>query len=190
MNSVLVLSGACGSGKSTIARLLAEQHGWFRVSEDDVWESVFQNDRDRIGTTEHLRRRAVVRMKVVGSVGEAVITSNVVVDATVHDTDPTSVREYQTMFQAAGVPWQIRVLHPRLEVVVERDAMRSVRTLGAERVERLWRKFSGGLLDSRVFLDSSEEGPQDTASRVLKSLSRGLPTVRDSRDRLAQDGVR
>lgn len=189
MNRVLVLSGACGSGKSTIAQLLAEDHGWLRVSEDDVWKRQFQNDRGRIGTDEHRRKRVSVRREVVDTVCGALGQAEVVIDATVHDTDPSSVREYEELFDSSGVSWQIRVLHPELEVVIERDATRNGLTLGAHRVERLWRKFSGQLFDPRVFLDTSVEEPRETAQRVLASLAMKLPTSIGPSGKLAAKDV-
>ena len=50
MATVLILTGTCGSGKSTVARLLAERHGWTRLSEDDVWRARFHRDRGEPGS--------------------------------------------------------------------------------------------------------------------------------------------
>src|SRR5690348_6643254 len=35
---VLLLTGTCGSGKTTVAALLAKRHGWVHVSEDEIWQ--------------------------------------------------------------------------------------------------------------------------------------------------------
>lgn len=108
MNRVLVLSGTCGSGKSTIARLLSDEHGWTRLGEDDVWR--------------------------------------------------------------VGVGWELRVLHPRLEVAIERDATREGWSAGAAGVEELWRKFSGRTFGAAAFIDTSDDLPRASVRKVLATL--------------------
>ena len=58
--NVVVSTGTCGSGKSTVARLLALRAGWGRVSEDEIWPRRFGKDRGAFGTPEHRLKRAVV----------------------------------------------------------------------------------------------------------------------------------
>lgn len=178
MNRVLVLSGTCGSGKSTIAQLLADEHGWTRLSEDLVWRRRFHKNRGVFGSAEHRRKRRAVRRELLTDVRMAAEEADVVVDATVHEADPSSLAEYAALLAAAGLPWQLRVLHPRLEVAIERDAMRPGWHAGAARVEDLWRKFSGRLFDPRLFIDSSGDEPRETTRRVLSSLSTELPPTR------------
>ena len=172
MNRVLVLTGTCGSGKSTIAELLAEKHGWHRVSEDAVWRSLFHRNRGEVGSDDHRMKRVAVREGVVAIVRRHLETGDVVIDATVHETDPGSIGEYETLFAAGAIRWQIRVLHPRLDVAILRDATREEWRAGAAGVESLWRKFTGEILPEHTFLDTSDDEPHDTVRRVLASLSR------------------
>lgn len=190
MNQVLVLTGTCGSGKSTIAQLLADQHGWARVSEDEVWRRRFHKDRGTIGSHEHRRKRTAVREEVLATVRRHIEGAPVVIDATVHEADPSSLREYEALLAALGAAWQIRVLHPRPDVAVTRDATREGWHAGAVEVEQLWRKFSGRLFDPGAFLDTSDDEPADTAQRVLASLAVELPPVRTVLHSPADDGVR
>jgi len=182
MKRVLVLTGACGSGKSTVAQLLAEKHGWIRISEDSVWRARFHRNRGRIGSAEHREKRGAIRREVAAAVCRGLEEADVVVDATVHEADPSSIREYEELFGISGLDWQIRVLHPRLDVAVGRDEMREGWKAGADEVTTLWRKFSGQLFDPRVFIDTSDDEPSDTALRVLASLAVRLPTSRVGRD--------
>ncbi len=172
MGRVLLLTGTCGSGKSTIAAELAARHGWARVSEDDVWRAHFHRKRGTLGTPEHRRKRRVVRMEVLSRVQCALAAGgDVVVDATVHEATPDSLGEYAALLDAAGVVWAIRVLHPRLEVAVARDAARPDWSAGPAGVEALWRKFTGERFGQEVFLDTSDDTPQQSAARVLASLT-------------------
>lgn len=189
MNRVLLLSGTCGSGKSTIAQLLADEYGWTRLSEDDVWRRRFHKNRGVLGSEEHRQKRRVVREELVGALRLAIEKSDVVVDATVHEADPSSIDEYEALFGAAGVGWQLRVLHPRLDVAVQRDATRRDWTAGPARVEALWTKFSGALFDPGAFIDTSDDEARETARKVLDSLEREVPTKTSGQERPRDDGI-
>ena len=91
--SVLVLSGTCGSGKSTIAGLVATRAGWCRVSEDDIWPRHFGKDRGAFGTAEHRQKRGVVHGEVLERVRAARRDGlNVVIDATIHEARSEALR--------------------------------------------------------------------------------------------------
>ncbi len=171
MPVVLLLTGTCGSGKSTVAQCLAARHGWARVSEDEVWRAQFHRRRGEPGSDEHRRKRGVVRADVMTRVRAAVSAGHdVVVDATVHEATPDSLGDYVALLEGAGLAWTIRVLHPRLEVAVARDAQRLDWHAGAAGVAALWRKFTGERFGGEAFLDTSDEAPEASAARVLASL--------------------
>jgi shikimate kinase len=170
MSRVLILSGTCGSGKSTIAQLLASEHGWVRISEDDVWRSRFHRNRGAIGSAEHSRKRREIRTEVVRQVRSAAQVANAVVDAIVHEAGTDSIHEYEELFLAANLDWELRVLHPRLEVAIQRDAARPGWKAGAAGVEELWCRFSGEILAPDAFVDTSDDEPRQSAQKVLASL--------------------
>ncbi len=171
MPRVLLLTGTCGSGKSTVARRLAEHHGWGRVSEDDVWRARFHRNRGALGSEEHRRRRGLVRAEVMTGVRRALAAGrDVVVDATVHEATPDSLGDYVALLEPEHVAWSIRVLHPRLEVAVARDAARPDWSAGAVGVAALWRKLTGERFGREAFLDTSDDTPAQSAARVLASL--------------------
>ncbi len=181
MPRVLLLTGTCGSGKSTVAQCLAERHGWVRVSEDEVWRAHFHRRRGEPGSAEHRRRRGIVRSEVLSRVRAVVGAGrDVVVDATVHEATPDSLGDYAQLFERAGLGWSIRVLHPRLDVAVARDAQRADWRAGAAGVAGLWRKFTGRRFGAEVFLDTSDDTPEESAARVLASLSSGAPHAEPS----------
>ena len=167
---VLLLTGTCGSGKTTVATLLADRHGWVHVSEDEIWVRLFGKDRGAFGSEEHHRKRRQVHEVAFAHIREALGTgADVVVDATVHEAPPEALHEYREWFAAHGVAWAIRVLHPRLEVAVARDAHRQAWTVGAQRVASLRAKFNGGEIDRECFLDTSADTPEETMERLLEA---------------------
>jgi predicted kinase len=166
--SVLLLTGTCGSGKSTIAALLANQ-GWTRISEDDIWPGLFGKNRGGFGSAEHRRKRRQVHELVFEKVRSALAEGrSVVIDATVHEAPPEAYEEYRAFFHGLGVPWRLRVLHPALEVAVARDAGRSSGALGSERVAQLRAKFTGLVFPAQWYVDTSGQSPSETAEALLR----------------------
>jgi len=166
---VLLVTGTCGSGKTTVTTLLAEQQGWVRVSEDDIWPRLFGRNRGALGSDEHRRKRQEVHALVFGECLAALTAGrDVVLDATVHEAPPEAYGEYRELFESQGIPWALAVLHPRLEVAVARDAARPRGRLGAEQVKSLWVKFTGAVFPAPCFLDTSEETPDQTVRRLVR----------------------
>ena len=168
MGYVFLLTGTCGSGKSTVASLLAKRVGWIRVCEDDIWHQMFAKHRGAFGSDEHFRKRQLVHAAVFELLqGEISAGKSVAMDLTVHEAPPTSFLEYRAFFEMAGIAWVLRVLHPSLQVATERDAARRGWHAGAQRVESLRAKFNAEVFDKSWFLDTSHETPEQTAFRVL-----------------------
>ena len=166
MSRVLLLTGTCGSGKTTVATLLAVSAGWERISEDDLWAAHFGKNRGAFGSSEHRQKRHGIQAEVVAKARLAVASGKpVVIDVTVHECPPEAFLEYVARFQVHDLPWSLRVLHPRLEVAIDRDSSRSTWHLGADRVASLRAKFTGTVFPRSWFLDTSDESPLETMQR-------------------------
>ena len=169
MNRVLFLTGTCGSGKSTVAGILA-LGGWKRVSEDELWHERFGKNRGAFGTDEHRRKRREIQAEVLDRIVSGLSSgASVVVDATIHESPPEAYLEYRSLLDGLGIPWTLRVLHPRLDIAIARDAHRDDWRAGAARVSELRAKFTEAVFPSAWFLDTSGESPAETANRVLES---------------------
>jgi broad-specificity NMP kinase len=170
--TVLLLTGTCGSGKSTIADLISKRDGWTRVCEDEVWKATFQNDRGRFGTDEHRRKRQQVHRIVFDRILAAIeLRHNVAVDATVHEAPPESYQEYVAFFGSNTIRWSLKVLHPRLDVAIERDRLRTEWHAGAERVRQLYAKFTFEVFPAECFVDTSDQIPEETLETVLLGIN-------------------
>jgi len=170
MLSTLILTGTCGSGKTTISTLLATQMGWKRISEDDIWHDYFGKNRGAFGTEKHRLKRKRVHETVFTHILSAHrAAKNVVIDATVHETPPEAYNEYRDFFEKHGIKWRICILNPRLEVVVARDSQRKDWVAGVERIEQLRTKFSGKVFNKEWFIDNSDDTPEQTMSRIIQS---------------------
>jgi len=168
MNYVLVVTGTCGSGKTTIASLIGQRDGWAHSSEDKLWLAMFGRDCGAFGSDEHIRKREAVHAAVFRFVLTALADRrSVVIDATVHEAPPSAFYEYRDFFEATHIAWVLRVLHPALAVAIERDARRCGWHAGPERVAKLRAKFNASTFDESTFTDTSSESAEVTLQRVL-----------------------
>ncbi|HTS87275.1 MAG TPA: AAA family ATPase [Gemmatimonadales bacterium] len=166
----LLLTGTCGSGKTTVSTLLGGRAGWTRISEDEIWPRLFGRDRSAFGSDDHRRKRAIVHGAVFTAAATALSGgSRVVIDATVHESPPEAYLEYRAFFESLAVPWAIRILHPRLDVAIARDAARAGWHAGPARVSLLHAKFTRSIFTPDWFLDTSDHSPAETIARL------GLP---------------
>jgi len=171
MARALLLTGTCGSGKTTVSTLL-EQRGWRRISEDDIWRALFEKNRGAFGSDEHRGKRRQVHEQVRAAVRAALAAgTNVVIDATVHESPPEAFEDYRDFFALHRISWTLRILHPRLDVAVARDASRTTWTLGAGRVADLRAKFTGVVFPVACFVDNSDETALETAERLVADMS-------------------
>ena len=164
---VLLLTGTCGSGKTTVSTLLGKLPGWERVGEDEIWLRLHGRDRGPFGSDEHRRKRAAVHEVVHAAILAALARGHcAVLDATVHESPPEAYVEYRDFFERSGIRWTLRVLHPRLEVAVHRAATRGGWRADAGRVASLRAKFTATVFPPEWFLDTSDEKPEQTAARL------------------------
>ena len=167
MRRVIILTGTCGSGKSTVASLIAKS-GWLHISEDDLWKEKFGKQRGPFGSEEHRKKRQQVHEEVFRILTRGLSDQrSVVIDATVHESPPEAFQEYRSWFEAHGIAWSLRVLHPDLDVAIRRDAMRSGWHAGSDRVSDLHAKFTGAVFAEGCFIDTSNDTPEETMLRVL-----------------------
>ncbi len=170
MTPVLLLTGTCGSGKSTVSTLLQVAHGWIRISEDDIWHSLYGKNRGPFGSIEHRSKRQRVHEVVFSAVLDALQSKmRAVIDATVHESPPEAFDEYRQFFEQHGIEWMLVILHPRLEVAIARDAQRPGWIAGPQRVKELRAKFTGRVFAPHWFVDNSDQSPEQTVLHILNA---------------------
>ena len=169
MQYVLILTGTCGSGKTTISKLLVIKNGWKRISEDDIWEKNYGKNRGIFGTDEHRKKRYSIHVIVLSEILSIKNEKqNIVLDATVHELPPEAYNEYKELFKKHNIKWDICVLHPRLEVAIKRDSQRIDWVAGSERVKNLRLKFNGKVFPEECFVDNSDDTPFQTLEKINK----------------------
>jgi hypothetical protein len=152
-----------------VTTLLAQRAGWVRICEDDIWFDAFGKNRGLLGSAEHCAKRCQIHDSVFVACLAAIHQGkNVVLDVTVHESPPEAYGHYRAFFGKHRIDWMLRVLHPRLEVAIERDASRLTWHVGAQRVADLRAKFSGLVFGAECFVDNSEDTPEQTVARLLR----------------------
>ena len=170
--NTLILTGTCGSGKTTISKLFAAELKWKRISEDDIWKKFFGKNRGIFGSDEHRKKREKVHEFVFSKILSAhKERQHIVIDATIHESPPEAYYEYVEFFKKSNIEWYICVLHPRLEAAIERDSQRKDWIAGAERVKSLRSKFSGRIFPKEYFIDNSDDTPEETMKRLIQLIS-------------------
>ena len=171
MTHLLILTGTCGSGKTTVSKLLSAKAGWRRISEDDLWKQCYGKNRGVFGSDEHRIKRqqihSVVFTEILSKSKENLFF---VIDATVHESPPEAYYEYSEFFETHNIKWRLCVLHPKLEIAIKRDSQRIEWVAGPERVEKLWKKFTGKVFPKEYFIDNSDETPEQTMKRITQNI--------------------
>jgi dephospho-CoA kinase len=165
----LLLTGTCGSGKTTISKLLVTEASWIRISEDDIWKQRFGKNRGAFGSEEHRKKRHQVHEVVFAEILSTPDENRfIVIDATVHESPPEAYYEYKEFFENHNIQWRLCVLHPRLEIAIKRDSQRVEWVAGPERVIKLQAKFNRAVFPKECFVDSSNDTPLQTMKRIIQ----------------------
>ncbi len=155
MSFVLILTGTCGSGKTTISMLLAKDFGWQRIAEDDIGRPIWEEPRPLPNGGAPTQASSSSCGCICRYSRGRRAHQNVVVDATVHEMPPAAYLEYKAFFDTHTIAWRLCILHPRVEVAIARDSQRFDWVAGGQRV-RVRAKFTGAVFAHEWFIDNSK----------------------------------
>ncbi len=153
---LIVLTGTCGSGKSTVAELLAQQ-GWAAIDGDCVLQTMKHN-----GVKADYRQ---ITAEIARELDWLSLYGNKFVVATV--IHPEDVAEYQALFAARGLRSRFYLLKPAYAAVVQRC---QTRTCHRNITPEYWIDYFYRLLEYGADVtpvDNTNLTPQQTAGVVL-----------------------
>lgn len=148
--TLYLMQGIPGSGKSTVAKMIAAQTDGVIYSTDDLWydeDGTYNFDADRLAEMHRLNQRAVAEAMVEGR-------ESIIVDNTNIDSD--AVRPYVMLAEIHGYDTQVvRVMvHP--SVARERNAQRPAdRQVPNDVIERMAKRMTdlSSYLGSQRYVD-------------------------------------
>ncbi len=164
MQQVIVITGPCGAGKTTVAEIVAKKLGAALLKADDVTEELFPGLKTIYKHPEkmqELKDEVIRRAKDLHDAGTTVVIDFVVLG------------EYINVFKETfGDDLVFRALLPRMEMAIERDAARASWTVGKKHIEELYGFFHRDepLIGKENIIDNSDETAEETAARILAAV--------------------
>ena len=166
MKKVLLLTGPGGAGKTTVARLLAEQGGYAWLDGDAVDSEFFPEGGHWLPQNAETLRLA--HDKILGEARKLFDEGNsVIVDYIVFGHYKEFIERLRREF---GKVLAIKVLFPSKEETVRRDIDRECWTTGEKRITEVMAEFEElkGYIGSENYLDTTGQTPEETAAWLLK----------------------
>ncbi|MBH1940897.1 AAA family ATPase [Mobilitalea sibirica] len=162
---ILIVTGPCGSGKTTITDIIASTGKFIRISGDEIKDEHFPEIERITDYPEALEKVYIEMFQKTKENFE--LGKNVVIDYII--LGQKRIDEYKKAFQNNLV---IKVLFSSKEVIIERDKTRECWTAGEDCVNDLYDAFYKlqGYIGIDNYIDSSEETPEETYSKYFADL--------------------
>lgn len=154
---MLIVSGPCGSGKTTITNLITQSGKYVHISGDDIKNELFPEIEEINYYPEALEKVYIEIYKRTKKYFE--LGKNVVIDYII--LSQKRIEEYRKAFSKNLV---IKVLFPRKETIIKRDQTRECWTAGEKCVSDLYDRFNRlqDYIGKENYIDNSEETPEET----------------------------
>ena len=158
---VLILTGPCGVGKTTVSQRLAQSLGMLRISGDEIKDRLFPQIGDITQFPDKLQQ--VKQQLLLESKDQFAQGKSIVVDYVV--LGKPFISQFRTSF---GSHLMIKVLFPSYSVIYKRDLQRSCWTSGKACIDGLVLKFEAlrDFIGAEHFLDNGGETVEETVVRL------------------------
>ncbi len=170
MPKVLILTGPGGSGKSTIAKLLAERCNYEYLDGDREDTEFFPGSDDYQWSPENSELLQLAHQKILNKTKEFYRKGcNVVVDYIIFGHYLEFLQKFSQEF---GNDLTVRVLMPKLEETIRRDQERNIWTTGADRIKAVTKEFMTikDKIGAENFIDTTGQTPEETFERYFAEI--------------------
>jgi predicted kinase len=169
--TLIVVTGIMASGKSTIARLLAQRYSRGVYIDADILQHMIVSGGEWVDEPGEPAGEAALqlrlRLKNMCLLGRSFFESGFTV---VLDDIIIGERWQHLQEGLHDLPFTLVVLAPRAEIVQQRDKDRAKTTLGKAWAEYLDRELRQTMVSIGLWIDSSEQTPEETVDVILQHL--------------------
>ena len=161
-SKVIIITGPCGAGKTTISKLIYKKYHFILISGDEIKNELFPDIKD---IEKHPQKLKKVKHEIFVRAKENFDQDkNVVIDYVVLGKD--YIQKHKKAF---ADNLQIKVLFPNIKVILNRDKSRKCWTAGKKCVDELYKKFMDleSLIGSENYIDNSNETPRQTLEKYF-----------------------
>lgn len=159
--NIIVLNGTCGSGKSTIAEILAEK-GFLVIDGDCVIQVVKHKKKTKQVDFNEMADEIAIEIDILSMFGDNFVLSTVIL--------PEDLDKYIKVFQSRNLKYQLFLLKPEYHTAVERCQSRTCHT---SITPEYWIKYFYEMLnfDDRVIVvNNTNLTPEESAAHVLQKV--------------------
>lgn len=160
-NHVILLTGNCASGKSTIAKILAEKYSYYFIDGDQVWKlKKTQNPNIKIHWDK-------IHDDIMNLAMERLNSDNIVIS---HLILPNRIPEYEKWALTNGINIHIFVLYPNIDEINNRNLTRTCWSKPTPKyiintVQDIFRESKKSL--KKYYYDNSIETPDITSKIII-----------------------
>ncbi len=163
---VIILTGPCGVGKTTISKLLLEQLDLIYISGDEIAKGKFPAISY---ITEHPEKLQIVKRELYDLSRTYFFDHNkaVLIDYVILGRD--YIAEFQQTFKSNLI---LKVLLPDRQVIVQRDRDRACWESGKDMINNLYDKYIGlkEHIGAENYIDSGKQTAQETVDFILQQI--------------------
>lgn len=166
MKKVIILTGAGGSGKTTIAKLIEKECGYILLDGDNADTEYFPNGNQWL--PENSDKLCQAHDKILRNTKKLVQAGKkVVIDYIIFGQYLDFFDKFVTVF---GDNLQIAVLFPKRSEIVIRDKKRKCWTTGEERIKTVYHEFDKirDEIGEDKYIDTSGQTPEETFRKYFK----------------------
>jgi len=162
---IIVITGPCGAGKTTVTELLSEKLGIPLIKGDDINQELFPG---LIDIEKYPKKLAALKGELLRRTNEHYLNGNsVIVDYIMLGTI------IDTFKKTFGNDVVFKLLLPSEDILIQRDKERDCWTSGEEQVISLRAQFHElkESFEPECIVDNGNENAEETARKIAGSLS-------------------